>query len=88
MKTCEIEWINEAGDPTPDTNEAIGHVRVREHVTQIDGRGVKFPASRWYDICACHAKRLTDLGMHDWVFEALPVQPLDESGQSAGFEVG
>lgn len=70
MPTCEIKWIDCAGNPTPDTNEAIGRARTIERVQQIGGRGAKFDASQWFNICACHAQHLSDPGMHIWEFEA------------------
>lgn len=70
MAKCQIKWINERGEETGDDNEAIGRVRTIERVEQIGGRGVKFDASAWFGICACHAERLHDKGMHIWIFEA------------------
>jgi hypothetical protein len=67
---CEIQWIDPMGNPTPDTNEAIGRVRTIDRVVQIDGRGVKVTGSQWFNICACHATRLNGAGMHIWQFEA------------------
>lgn len=71
MTTCQIKWIDEAGQSTADTNPAIGRVMMKARVDQIGGRGVRFEASDWFNICECHAKRLGDRGMHNWVFEAL-----------------
>jgi hypothetical protein len=71
--TCQIKWIDRAGNPTPDTNPSIGRARTMARVQQIGGRGVSFPQSAWFNICACHAERLHDRGMHIWEFEALPV---------------
>jgi hypothetical protein len=69
MAKCEIKWIDKAGNPTPDDCEAIGRVKTIERVEQVGGRGVKFDASPWFNICACHAQRLGDRGMHIWLFE-------------------
>jgi hypothetical protein len=74
MTTCQIKWIDANGQPTPDDNEAIGRVMLPARVLQIAGQGVRFEASEWFNICACHATRLSKPGMHDWVFEALPVE--------------
>ena len=71
MATCQIKWIDKSGQATPDTNPAIGRVRTVSRVEQIGGRGVRFDASDWFFICACHAKQLTDRGMHIWEFEAV-----------------
>jgi hypothetical protein len=71
MQTCQIKWINRAGHPTADDNTAIGRVRTKARVEQIGGRGVRFEQSQWFNICACHAARLHDAGMHIWEFEAL-----------------
>jgi hypothetical protein len=71
MNTCQIRWINDHGDTTPDDNPAVVRVRTVARVEQIGGRGVKFAASDWFGICAEHAKRLNDRGMHIWECEAL-----------------
>lgn len=71
MAQCEIKWISKSGEATPDSNEAIGRVRTIDRVEQIGGRGIKFDASQWFNICACHAARLGDKGMHIWLFEPL-----------------
>jgi hypothetical protein len=68
---CQIQWIDAFGRPTPDTNPAIARVRTVARVEQIAGRGVRFDASDWYCICADHAKRLGERGMHIWECEAL-----------------
>jgi hypothetical protein len=74
MNTCQIRWIDDQGNPTPDPNPAIARVRTIAHVAQIGGRGIKLEASDWFYICAEHAKRLNDRGMHIWECEALPAE--------------
>jgi hypothetical protein len=45
-------------------------VWVVAHVAEVEpGRFVPQPASRRYRICAEHAKRLNESGMHNWRFE-------------------
>lgn len=68
MRTCELKWVVD-GRPTPDTNPAIGRVMCRERVEQHHGRGITFAASPWFNICEEHAKRLSEPGMENWVFE-------------------
>lgn len=81
--TCQIMWIDKHGNSTPDDNPAIGRVMVREHTVKLDmvddphdprigviNPEVTIPASRWYYICAQHARQLTDPGMENWVFES------------------
>lgn len=75
MATCEIKWIDEHGNPTPDDNPAIGRVRTIDRTERYGGRSIHFPASRWFCICAEHAKQLGDAGMHIWVFEPLENLP-------------
>lgn len=65
---CKIQWIDDRGQPTPDSNEAIGAARTIARDEMIGGRLVHFDASDWFPICADHAKRLNDLGMHIWEF--------------------
>ncbi len=71
MKTCEIQWIDRQGDPTPDNNPATQRVRCPARVEQIAGRAVTFDASPWFYICAEHSKRLNEKGMHIWECAAL-----------------
>ena len=68
--TCEIKWVDANGQPTPDTNPAIGRCRVVAYDRVIHGRTIQFPTSQWFNICACHAKQLSEPGMEIWEFEA------------------
>jgi hypothetical protein len=74
MCKCEIQWIDKNGQATPDENPAIGRVRVVSYTSQIDGRAITFPTSRWYPICFEHAKALGKPGMHIWEFEEFKVE--------------
>ena len=70
MMTCEIQWIDKAGVPTPDTNPSIGRVRTLARVyIREDGSGVTLDASRYYRICQHHAGQLILPGMHIWEWE-------------------
>ena len=62
---CEIAWIDKNGKPTPDDNIATGRVRCRLSPKTV------FLYSMWYNICAEHAKRLSDPDMDEWEFEPL-----------------
>lgn len=53
MDTCQIQWVDDKGDPTPDDNRSIGRVRSKETV--------ELPASRWFHICWEHAQRLENM---------------------------
>lgn len=70
MCRCEIQWIDKNGKATPDENPAIGRVRIQQYTIQYAGKAITYPTSRWYPICAEHAKQLNDRGMHIWEFEA------------------
>ena len=71
MATCRIRWIDANGDPTPDNNEAIGRVRTRARHESFAGRDYPYwhEASPWFPICAEHAKRMIEPGMHIWEWE-------------------
>ena len=74
---CEIQWIDSDGNPTPDSNVAIGRVRVRPYSVDlftIPGPSY-FAGPRWYNICADHTAHLKDPKMCFWEFEALLVTP-------------
>jgi hypothetical protein len=74
MPQCQIKWVDDTGMPTSDTNEAIGRVLRRKCFEQIRGRTITFEASDWFFICACHAAQLAKPGMHNWTFEASPIE--------------
>jgi len=64
--SCQIQWIDETGKPTPDTNPAIGQVRTKPRQQLFCGRWVRFEMSAPFYICAEHAKRLSERGMEIW----------------------
>lgn len=65
---CEIQWIDQQGNSTPDENEAIGYAICR-HVDPCPGG--RYPLFAPYDsrpIPICHAhKRVLD-GLPNWRF--------------------
>jgi hypothetical protein len=67
--TCQIQWIDSQGNPTPDSAPSIGRVRTKTRTEEIAGRRVAFDASPWFHICAWHARRLSDPGMQIWEWE-------------------
>jgi len=71
MCQCAIQWIDVQGNATPDTNQAIGHVMLPARIVQACGRGVAMDATKWFPICAEHAKRLQDHDMVNWVFKPI-----------------
>jgi len=66
---CQIKWVDAAGNSTADDNKAIGRVQCGKRIEQHHGRAIAFTASAWFPICAEHAKRLNEPGMHIWSFE-------------------
>lgn len=72
--TCKIQWVSTDGRATPDDHPAIGHVRreaYREpYPTAINGF-IEYSETEWFPICAAHAERLNDRGMHHWHFKAV-----------------
>jgi hypothetical protein len=70
--TCQIQWIDANGNPTPDNNPAIQRVRTIARDEIVSGRKVHFDASRWFCICAKHSKQLSEPGMHIW--ECAPLE--------------
>jgi hypothetical protein len=69
--TCQIKWVDAAGNPTPDDNPAIARVRCKARVEQHHGRALTFSETAWFHICAEHAQLLREPGMHIWECEAL-----------------
>lgn len=72
MPTCQIQWIDGSGRPTPDSNPAVARVRTIARREWIGGRQIEFSQSDWYFVCEEHARRLSDPGMHIWEREELP----------------
>lgn len=72
--TCQIQWINRQGQPTPDTNPSIGTCYIIAHIDHIPGRPTPYhvPESQHFHICAEHAQQLNRPGMQWWRFEPLP----------------
>lgn len=61
MVTCKIQWITETGEPTPDTNPAIGYVQCEAYTEQYPAAKngvIEYRETPWYPICAAHAARL------------------------------
>jgi hypothetical protein len=71
FERCQIRWIDADGKSTPDHNEAIGHVRMPARVEQRPSGPIKFSATKWFPICAEHAKQLDKPEMSHWEFRAL-----------------
>jgi hypothetical protein len=83
MATCEIKWIDDQGNPTPDSNIAVGRVRRERHFEHINGRTVEFSATDWFPICTAHAHRLDEPGMEHWTFEPLPENDVNGAREAA-----
>lgn len=69
---CEIQWIDDNGKLTPDDNPPIGRVRCKlyqyERMTTIR-KPWQGDWSRWFNICAEHAKLLSRPDMKEWEFD-------------------
>jgi hypothetical protein len=69
--TCAIQWVGDDGRPTPDDRPAVGYVR-RLGYRLPDAHAlngfIEYSTTEWFPICAEHAKRLTERGMHHWEF--------------------
>ena len=55
--TSSIQWVDPRGEPTPDTNPAIGHARCLGYPVKSNPSYKPTP-SPWRPICAEHLKRL------------------------------
>lgn len=81
--TCKIKWIDKKGDPTPDTNPAIGWCRSVDRYQIIHGRTLHFPASQWFPVCQEHARQMDSLDMSHWefvIYEATNPDDFDNRG--------
>lgn len=70
---CQIQWIDAQGNPTPDTNPAVARVRCKAYDKMLHGRMLHFTQSEWFNICAEHAKQMSEPGMEIW--ECEPIAP-------------
>lgn len=72
---CEIQWIDDKGNPTPDDNAPVGRVRCKlysyERMATMTRKPWAGDWSAWFSICEEHAKQLTRPDMGDWTFEAV-----------------
>ena len=64
--TCKIQWVGKDGQPTPDNATAIGYAYRVAYSEILYGREMRFEESERFPICAFHARRLTEPGMHHW----------------------
>jgi hypothetical protein len=72
VPTCQIQWIDPKGQPTPDSNLAVGRVRRERYFHTLHGRTMEIPQTEWFYICAHHLHQLKQPGMEHWTFEPLP----------------
>jgi hypothetical protein len=74
-KTCKIQWVDRRGNPTPDSNPAVGEVRCNGMHTPKDGYPEYWPGygpgkeSEWYPICEGHLSRLP---LEGWEYRPYP----------------
>ena len=72
---CDIQWINDKGEPTPDDNPPIGRVRCKMYTYEgfncIRKPWVEGDYTAWFSICAEHVKVLNRPDMADWELEPL-----------------
>ena len=66
METCEIQWIDSRGNPTPDTRPAVVVIQCIAHNNTINGRVIHFDASREFRCCAEHLRQMDGQGMEHW----------------------
>jgi len=76
MKTCEIRWIDDEGNPTPDNNEAVALCYMKAHHIEMSGRFVEIPETRTWLVCQAHIEQFDrdlDAKAEDhWIFIPLP----------------
>lgn len=81
MPKCQIQWVNEQGVPTPDTNEAVGVVWTVAHTFHFPHGAHRFEGDATRrPICAEHAKHLNAPGMEHWRFAPLAATAEKQSG--------
>ena len=75
--TCKIQWVDAHGNPTPDSNPAIGTAFAAAYTSltskALGYRPMEHSESPRFPICAQHAQQLNAPGMQHW-----HLRPLDE----------
>lgn len=82
---CAIQWIDENGKPTPDSNPAVAIAVFVSHQCLVNGRRHQGEERR-FPICAEHVKRIPTLkescGFAHWRLEDIrPCQACEENPQ-------
>jgi hypothetical protein len=72
MRSCEIQWIDEQGNPTPDENPAVGEVWMPAREYTREGRTLFFGESKRFPICREHLAQMRKADMSAWEFEVYP----------------
>lgn len=72
-ETCAIQWVDEQGNATPDSNPAVGRAYMAARVVQFSHGGVRMDESTHYPICAEHRARMIAEGLESehWHFEPI-----------------
>ena len=68
---CAISWVDDKGNPTPDTNESVGYCYLEAHTSEVTGAWYgKFYHERSdnFPICEAHRQQITGHAMRHWVF--------------------
>jgi hypothetical protein len=69
--TCQIQWVDKRGNPTPDNAAAVGYVRREAFTEVLSDRTVHYEATEWFPICHFHKQRLTEPSLHRWTFKPI-----------------
>ena len=72
--TCRIQWIDDQGKPTPDSNPAVAIATRTAHPIIIDGRDCGSTDEQSFPICQEHLDRLNDENYRGWQVSPLPVK--------------
>jgi hypothetical protein len=63
---CEIQWIDDNGNLTPDDNEAVGYVYRAPYLDPEDG--YQFVSTKLFPICRNHLAEMIQKRYRHWVY--------------------
>jgi sarcosine oxidase delta subunit len=69
---CRIQWINDDGERTPDTNDAVGYAWIEAYYQQPSDTlpyGLQHEESEHYPICRSHLEVMRRERFAHWIFE-------------------
>src|SRR6266702_1643077 len=68
---CRIEWVDDNGNPTPDTNESVGYCYREAYTSEVTGAWsgtFHYDRTNNFPICEAHRQQIKGHATRHWVF--------------------